>query len=488
MPKKAELAEEITTQPILEKPKLLLGLRQTAIIEIIIFFVVVLTIDVVFFDSNRFIDVYPHPFWLIVMMISVQYGTSEGLVAAVISGFILLVMNLPEQDINQDLHTYLFEISLRPILWFSIAILVGELSFRHIKERDLLRDELRGAKFREEILSNSYKKLNQLKQNLEIKVAGQLRTVISTYEAARTIEKLDPALVLFGVSDMVNAMMGPEKFSLFTLSNNGLQAGIQRGWDRKEPLSRMFKTDTLLFQEVVAQRRILCVVSAEDENILKGEGIIAGPILSEDSQEVIGMLKIEKLGFMELTLSTVENFKILCQWIGTVYTNARRFKDAQSHSLLTEDGKLLSHEFFTRQTEFLIKLAQRFNFDISMLVIRLDNYKKLPHEVVEQFIDILNESIHEALRTTDLAFNHQSRKWECAIVLPYTSLDEAENVLEKLKVSLTSRIDEDESVLKYVTTTQALYRANAKIERIKPALDKKEYEVVDAKNDVVATK
>ncbi len=44
-----------------------LGLRVSAIVETLLMLVAFFIVDVVFFDGNRFIDVNPHPFWVVVL-------------------------------------------------------------------------------------------------------------------------------------------------------------------------------------------------------------------------------------------------------------------------------------------------------------------------------------------------------------------------------------------------------------------------------------
>ena len=60
----------------------LLGLRQSALVEIAIFFIVALAIDFLFLDFGRYTSLQPHPFGLIVLLCAVQYGTGEALLAA----------------------------------------------------------------------------------------------------------------------------------------------------------------------------------------------------------------------------------------------------------------------------------------------------------------------------------------------------------------------------------------------------------------------
>ena len=71
-------------------------------VEMAIFFAVALAIDTLAFGGDRFRDVAPHPFWAVVVLVSLQYGTNEGLIAAVASSAALLIGNIPPQPLSLD--------------------------------------------------------------------------------------------------------------------------------------------------------------------------------------------------------------------------------------------------------------------------------------------------------------------------------------------------------------------------------------------------
>jgi GAF domain-containing protein len=86
----------------------------------------------------------------------------------------------------------------------------------------------------------------------------------------------------------------------------------------------------LLFTAVVQERRFLVASDPEHELILEGEGLLAGPLFSEETGEVFGMLKIEGMPFHELTPAAIRNFQILCDWVGTAFAKAQRFERLRS--------------------------------------------------------------------------------------------------------------------------------------------------------------
>jgi polysaccharide biosynthesis protein PelD len=306
--------------------KRLLGLDRAAVVETILFFAVALAIDFVFLDFDRYRDLNPHPFWIAVLLVSIQYGTAEGLFAAAVATAAYLVGALPEQRVDQDRYEWLLAATLLPVLWFVVAVVGGELTGRMRRERDMLREELEQARKREEVIAAAYRRLDRRRESLEARVAGQLRSVFAIYNAAKGIEKMSTEEVVAGVAELVRTVMSPRRFSLFLLAKGELVFATAEGWDANSGERRAYDGQSALFQAVVGSRRTLAAASAADEAVLAGEGVLAGPLVNLESGEVIGMLKIEELGFLQLNVTTRENFRLLCEWIGTAFAQARRFE------------------------------------------------------------------------------------------------------------------------------------------------------------------
>jgi GAF domain-containing protein len=146
------------------------------------------------------------------------------------------------------------------------------------------------------------------------------------YAAACAIERQSVDEVLAGIPSLVRTVMNPEKFSVFLLNGKTLEAAANEGWISGDHFRHEFRADSSVFAAVVDERRFLVVSETEDEPILGGEGLLAGPLFSEETGELFGMLKIEGLPFHELTPASVQNFRILCEWIGTAVAKARRFE------------------------------------------------------------------------------------------------------------------------------------------------------------------
>ncbi len=442
-----------------------LGLRRSALIEIGLFLAATLTVDFLFFDGTRFRHIAPHPFWILILLIAVQYGINEGLVAAVAASAAFLIRNLPEQTFSQDMYDYLFSVTLTPLMWLVAALVFGELRQRQIRERDRLRTELATAQDREETIAAAYQRLSRANDQLETRLAGQVRTAIALSQAAKAIEKLEPSELLFGVGDVVRAVLMPEKFSLYLLSKESLDVTIEEGWSADDRFSKSFAPDAPIFQELIGRQRILCIANSDDERILGGEGVLAGPLVSPESVEMVGMLKIERMGFLDLNFTNVQTFKLICEWIATAYTNALRFRAARSESALSYQTSLLSYGFLLRQTAFLSELAKLVQFNLSMIILKLDNPDELTKEDLDLIPAAVGQTAKQTLRRSDLVFDYERTGSEFAIVLPGIPSENIHIITDKLLAGLRANLQEKTAHARFSLVVQDIHKEEREAEK-----------------------
>jgi GGDEF domain-containing protein len=414
----------------------ILGFRVSAIIEAVLLLAIMLVIDWLFGAGNRFFDVNPHPFWLVVILLAVQYGTNEGLLAALLASFALFIGNFPVQPENIDRYDFLYDIFIVPILWFVFGWLIGEIRMRHVRERNRLRKELEESYSREELISESYSFVKNRKESLEVQVAGQLTSAIEAYRAAKAVETLDPKSVMQGIETLVVSVLGPQKFSLYLFHDNSLTATILHGWQQGDSYQQEIDSFSPLYQAVVGQQQTLIIANEEHERALDGQGLIAGPILDPETKRVVGMLKIEQMDFISMGLNTVESFKALSEWIGTALINARNYQTVKSEAMVNPERGILSYSYFQRQSDYLSKLAKRLEFNLTMLVIKINDNDHLNDSQRVTVARQIGESVRKVLRSVDLAFDYQTDGIEYSVLLPATPLRGANIVRDKISADL----------------------------------------------------
>lgn len=408
------------------------GIRPIAIVEAIGMLLILTLLDALVFNGDRFWDVNPHPFWIPVLLVAVQYGTNEALVAALFATLFYLIGNIPEAVEGADHYDHLYSIAINPILWFVAAFGLGELRIRHIRERDRLNSELEESAQREDLIADSYKFVKNRKEALEVQVSGQLASSIEAYRAAKAVETLDPKSVMQGVEKLVSSVLSPQKFSLYIFHDSKLSATILHGWNPGDAYAQEIDSYSPIYQAVVGQQETLVIANEQHELSLDGQGILAGPILDPDTKRVVGMLKIEQMDFVSLSLNTVETFRALSEWIGTALINARNYQTVKSEAIVNPERNLLTFNYFKRQSDYMGKLAKRVGFDLAMLVIKINDAKSLSDADRITVARQIGESVKAVLRSVDLAFDYQTDGEEYSILLPATTQAGANIVRDKI--------------------------------------------------------
>jgi hypothetical protein len=141
--------------------------RWSFALEIALYLAAVLALDAITGTGDRFAHVEPHPFWGIVLLMAVQYGTKEALAATAASSIALLAGNLPPQSLQLNAYDYTLQVLRTPMLWMSAAVVLGELRTRHRHQFIEQADRLRNAERRVGLLWRGHKDLTAAKQRLE---------------------------------------------------------------------------------------------------------------------------------------------------------------------------------------------------------------------------------------------------------------------------------------------------------------------------------
>lgn len=437
-----------------------MGWRVSAILEIAGFLAVALAIDWFFFAGNRFYSVQPHPFWILVLLIAAQYGTSEALLATVAASFALLAWNLPPQRMDQDLYAYYLELARNPILWLVTVVFIGEIGSRHRGRIRELLEELHESRQREATVDEAYRRVAAAKSQLEIRVAGQMRTVVALYQAAKAIDKPQPEEVLHGVNKIVRAILDPKQHSVYLLQGQNLEVTVTDGWPAAESYSRRYTAASPLFRATIGEQRVLCAARPEDLHLLGNEGVIAGPLVNPETGEVFGILKIEEIGFLDFNLSTLENFSVTCEWVATAYAHALGYQRLESSRAYGQERSLFAAGFRERQVRILTLLARRIGFDVCALSVRIEGVDGLAQDKRAAVSAAVGQAVQDTLRDTDLAFDHPRSGWEFEVLLPATPPENAAVAAEKLHLQLDTLLHAEQPGLHSAITVSTLYKSS----------------------------
>lgn len=253
----------------------------------------------------------PSPYWIPVLLLSLQYGTVAGLLAAGAATAAYVLNGFPELGIGENLFTYLLRVWALPILWIGVSLLVGQFRLRQIEVKQELRHQLTQRQAERDSLAGYAADLEARCQRLERQMTTRgPSTGGAVLDALNTLQNPSANLAdAFGAVAQ-NAFPGGQ-LSVFAVTPSGLEGVVQSGWpDNAHWRSEIPSTDGL-YRAMVSERQALSALTRGDEAILGADGIAAHPIFAADSNQVIGMVKLEQADPQFFTEATIGRLSII---------------------------------------------------------------------------------------------------------------------------------------------------------------------------------
>jgi len=166
----------------------------------------------------------------------------------------------------------------------------------------------------------------------------------------------------------------------------------------------------------------------------KTTSCIIAPLLSGD--KILGVLnladKIDSPAFDRS--SDLPPVQLLCEIIGSAMSNIELYEEVQKRAQTDSMTNLLNHRSFYDALDREIHRAQRYNSNLSLLMMDLDSLKIINdrhgHRAGDAVLMHVADKILACIRDSDIAARYGGD--EFAIILPNTSLSDAMHVAERM--------------------------------------------------------
>lgn len=252
-------------------------------------------------------DMQPHFFWLPVLLLSLQYGTVSGLVAAGIAILLSGFLGWPDQEIGENHFSYLLRVSSQPMLWLMAALILGQFRTRQIERKLELARQVDELTSQREALAEYCTGLRTRCEQLERRLAngdesgdrrlaaalGRLGGAALNVDEGRDGQS-DGGATTAALDRVLEIAFGACQASLFVKDRAELKLLHAHGWPDTARWRKAIETSHSLFEAVAVEGRSISVMRTGDETVLAGEGLVAVPVFSRGSDRVVGMLKLEK--------------------------------------------------------------------------------------------------------------------------------------------------------------------------------------------------
>ncbi len=268
-----------------------------ALVEILLLMVVPGLLDYFWTGFPSLAETQPHFFWLPVLLLSLQYGTVSGLLAAGVAITISALLGWPDQEVGENHFNYMLRIWAQPVLWLLAALVLGQFRMRQIEQKQDLARQVAELSSQRTAISDYATNLRTRCETLEREIAG--RREPNTRALLGMLARLnsggtDAAAAFAGTFLLA---LGPcavsvykresERFRL--VATHGVKEGRREVIPLQDPIARF----------VAGDGRALSVLHPGEEALFAGDGLAAVPVLARDGSN-IGILKLDAVLAKEL--------------------------------------------------------------------------------------------------------------------------------------------------------------------------------------------
>lgn len=314
-----------------------------ALVELSVLVAAIVIIDWSF-PGLGFLTLEPSPFWVPVLLLSLQYGTVAGLIAAAAATAAYVFNGVAEQAVGENFFSYLLRIWALPILWIGVALVLGQFRLRQIAEKQGLRQNLAKRTGEAQQLASYAKDLearcHRLERQLSTRNAAPVKPVLDVLAQVMGQAVMGQAVLGQAVLDKpagINAALAAiaqqlwpgAQVSVFAVTAAGCDLIASSGWPDTASWATEIPAAHPLYRAIAGERRAVCVLKRGDDAVMSGHGLAAHPILTADGERVIGMLKVEMIDAALLDRATPDHMALLSRLLSVALTRQDEHAEQQ---------------------------------------------------------------------------------------------------------------------------------------------------------------
>jgi hypothetical protein len=367
------------------------------------------------------------PFALPVLYVAARHGLVPGLAVALAAALLRLGVALSSEAWTA--HAW-----VEPLAWPFAAALVGWFSDRARARADAAEAAAAGALVDRAAIAESNERLAARALELDARLGARLQAATAVFEATRALGQGTEG-VIRGATGLLRAATGCTACSFWLAEDRTLHLVAAEGWPEDARLAHHFLRGPLV-DAMERGRGALVVTRPADRLALGEEGILAAPVLSPWDGLLLGMVKVEDIGFAELALDTVAALEAASGWLGAALADARAREaaDAASGGALPGGGLVVAGDDAARAIAATTSLARRAGFDLALLSAEIPAGPR-----AAPALEATRAAMAEAFRGSDVLLEARLDERRLSILLPAAGLAGAQAAAGRLRALLAER-------------------------------------------------
>ncbi len=285
-------------------------------------------------------------------------------------------------------------------------------------------------------------------QSKDEKLIREVKELTDLFEIAKTVVStldLDKVLssILRSAMDIADTPSG--SIALYDEESNMMIIHAAKGFSKEFMTQKSWPVRKGGLTEKILRNKYPVIIDDTKRRryfnnpLAKAEGIealVAAPLIFHD--KIVGILYVDDFKKRKFSKNSLRLLSILSSFAAMSIDNAKLHEE--TFKLAITDGltNLYNHRYFQEALEDEVARAKRYNLYTSLILLDIDDFKKLNdrhgHQIGDKILKKVSKSIQKSIREVDCASRYGGE--EFAIILPEIDIESAYVVAERIRNSI----------------------------------------------------
>lgn len=396
------------------------------IFEPLILIGAILLINYNFFASDiGFLSVSFHPFWLIILFIVPRQKYPFGIITSAITAICYIFIAY----LRGSSGFFAFVSDTANIKLPALFVIIGYYL-------SLIREgydyELSALMRKNSALEKQMGEVREINSGINeedrknaLKIFETSTTIKTVYNAASSLASFDEDELIGSLCDLVQKFCDSKAFVLYKIVEGTKLIITAERIDDKFADSFDFVAnvnDDALIAESYTSGKIYTMLDIIDKNmkhVIKSDVKISCPIKFKDDGEIYGFIVLYDLEFSRMNLETINILELIAGWTESALIKSRQMSEVKSKNIEDDLTLAYKYDYFKKRMSEEFKRAQRYNFDLSTLLVKLTNYSSIPADRQPEILRLLSIFLKTIVRDVDIVSRFKDENF-LSCLLPST--------------------------------------------------------------------
>ncbi len=410
--------------------------KYPVIYELPIFYLLLVGINFFLFpEIPSYSGIDPHPYWLGIFLFGFRYGISEGIVSGLLSAslYMMQIWYWGERYLFEDLTFFILPSAF--VLGGTIAGVITERSRKKIRE--LIQSHL----FLDKQVKNCNEELaiqKEINTALEKKIVSRMATLVTLYEGARRLESTDSDVLYSSLVEFTAKTLGADEVSLFLKDTDGWRLKTSFGLKEYRQKIDLVKWNEGIIGLSGSGNRVVSIrdfIKTEGEfPKLMGDALLAGPLHLGEKGEVMGVVAIQSIPFLNFNSATLNLFSFLLTWGSRALGKASYIRELKAQEIMDPEFQVYSKKHFLSRLEQELARSRKYYLPLSLALVKIDGISSpLRHDDQKRLQFFLSQTLKAATREVDVIGLWEEEQIPFAILFITASPPQADEISQKIR-------------------------------------------------------